>query len=196
MTDVPMKILTWLLLLMLSQVPATAQTPVANRVKARAARVGDARNIVAAYTDDRRHCLFFTHGNRLYRYDAIKGKSREVSFSNNSYARIVTSFRSEDGNQMFIVVDRGRYTAFRLGDGMEVWRINSFSGRVDKIASGFNFKLNKDHFVMTKAYRCLNPKAPQPKQRWTVCDHSYYLNGKPLWISDEYRWEKGKEGQP
>ena len=182
----------WLIvaMLMLLQIHATAQTPIANRIKARAAQMGNAEHVVAKYTDDRRHCLYYTKGERLYLYDAIKGKSREVSFSTNSYAHILTTFRSSDDNLLFIVVDRRHYSSFFLNDRMEVWRINSFSGKTDKIASGFGFKLKKDHFMLTKAHRCLNPKAPLARQKWTVRDHSYYLSGKPLWISDEYPWTK------
>lgn len=52
----------------------SSQNPVANRVRAAAESLPDGCEIVAKYTDNRYHCLFYTMHNRLYKYDVLTNK--------------------------------------------------------------------------------------------------------------------------
>ncbi len=58
-----------------------AQTPIANRVKAMAKHLPEGANVIAKYTDNKRHCLYYGLHNRLFRYDVIKNKSENVEFT-------------------------------------------------------------------------------------------------------------------
>ena len=114
-----------------------AQTPVANRVKAVVAHLPRHASVVAKYTDVYRHCLYFTMANRLYQYDVLTDRQHDVPFTGNSYARIITTWLSPDGNFFFIAVDRGNLASFYLDDGQEVWRYDSRKHKSKKIGQGF-----------------------------------------------------------
>lgn len=58
----------------------TAQTPLANRVKAMARHLPAGAEVVSKYTDNHRHCLYYTLYNRLFRYDVVTNKSVGVEF--------------------------------------------------------------------------------------------------------------------
>ena len=69
------KYLIIILLTLLFPACGLCQSPIANRVKARAARLKSNESAIAKYTDDRRHCLYYLRSNRIFKYDAVSGVS-------------------------------------------------------------------------------------------------------------------------
>ncbi len=166
---------------------SVAQTPVANRVKAVVAHLPRQASVVAKYTDVYRHCLYFTMANRLYQYDVLTDRQHDVSFTGNSYAHIITTWLSPDGNFFFIAVDRGNLSSFYLDDGQEVWRYDSRKHKTKKIGQGFCIEVQKGCIVIKRASRCLNPDAAPKHQQWMAQDHYYDLYGNIIWAKDEYK---------
>lgn len=70
----------------------SAQTPVANRVRAAAENLPEGCNVVAKYTDNKYHCLFYTMHNRLYKYDVITNRNTDVNFTPFAYSSITASY--------------------------------------------------------------------------------------------------------
>ena len=172
-----------------------SQTPIANRVKAMANKLPKGTFVVAKYTDDARHCLYYVMHNRLYRYDVLKDKSQNVEFATDGYLSIIDTFTSPDGNYLFIAVDNGSLASFYPDDGQELWRINSRTLRALKIGEGFKVEKRDDCLVIRKFFRCLNPKDPINKQKWMARDHYFDLYGHVNYAKDEYRinirmWKK------
>lgn len=164
-----------------------AQTPVANRVNAMAKSLAPQAKVVAKYTDNHRHCLYFTQADRLYRYDVETSRREDVNFTTDAYARILATWLSPDGNFFFIAVDRGANADFYLDDGQELWRYDSRKKTSYKVGQGFKIRREKESFVISRASRSLNPDAPQSKQQWMAQDHYYDLFGKVIWAKEEYR---------
>lgn len=164
-----------------------AQTPVANRVKAVVAHLPCQARVVAKYTDVYRHCLYFTMANRLYQYDVLTDRQHDVPFTGNSYAHIITTWLSPDGNFFFIAVDRGNLASFYLDDGQEVWRYDSRKRKYKKIGQGFCVEVQKGCIVIKRASRCLNPNATPKHQQWMAQGHYYGLYGNIIWTKDEYK---------
>ena len=105
------RLILTILVFLLSPPLAMSQTPIANRVKAKAERMKNGDRIVAKYTDDRRHCLYFVRSNRLFRYDALTGATSEVVFSIHGYNKIINTWLSRNGNVVFVLVDRSALTS-------------------------------------------------------------------------------------
>jgi hypothetical protein len=175
------------LLLLLWCCAVTAQTPVANRIKAMTEALPKSAVVVAKYTDNARHCLYYILHNRLFCYDVLTDKSKEVNLVSSSYMRIITSWLSPDGNFFFVAVDRGSFAKFYLDDGQELWRYDSFTHRPLKVGQGFSIERQKGCFIIKRASRCLNPQAAQSRQHWMAQDHYYDLYGKNIWAKDEYQ---------
>jgi len=166
---------------------AAAQTPVANRVKAMEKTLQKGAESVAKYTDNKRHCLYYTFHNRLYRYDVMTNKRENVEFATDAYNKIKATMLSPDGNFVFVIVDRGDLANFYLSDGQQLWRIDSRNLKSTKIGEGYDIKKNDKDFVIKKAHRCLNPNASRNAQKWTARDHHFDLTGHVLFASDEYK---------
>lgn len=165
---------------------AIAQTPVANRVKAVVRHLPDGAAVVAKYTDNNRHSLYYILHNRLYRFDVVTNTNEDVSFATEGYSRILSSYLSPDGNFVFIAVDRGPLANFYPDDGQVLWRIDSRTRRIQRIQSGFKVEKLKTCFVIRKVYRCLNPRSPRAHQKWTARNHYFDLYGKVIYAKDEY----------
>lgn len=172
----------------LLSLPAMAQSPVAIRVKARARRLHPTETLVARYTDDRRHSLYYLSSNRLYRYDAMDGKSVEVNFSQGGYDRILHAWLSNNGNMIFVAVDQSSFSDFPLLDGQVVWRINSFTGKSDQVGTGVHVELKKNGcFLITRYSETKDARSPHPK--YYVEDFWFYDDGTPLWRKDKRLWK-------
>ncbi len=177
-------IVLWTVLL--SSLLAAAQTPVANRVKAVIRHLPREAAVVAKYTDNARHSLYYTLHNRLYRFDVLKNTNEDITFADEGYSRILATYLSPDGNFVFIAVDRGSLANFYPDDGQVLWRIDSRTRKPLRIQSGFKVEKQKSCFVVRKAYRCLNPKALPQQQKWTARNHYYDLFGTVLFAKEEY----------
>lgn len=165
---------------------ALSQTPVANRIQAVVRHLPASATVVAKYTDNHRHCLYYTSNNRLYRCDVLNGRRNEVTFTNNSYTKIISSWLSPDGNFFFLALDRGSLADFYLDDGQELWRIDSRTRRSLKVGQGYHIRKEKGCYVIKRASRCLNPKASQSRQKWMGRDHYYDLYGMVIFVKDEF----------
>ena len=184
------KLLTLFMVATLAAGTLNAQTPVANRVRAMAGRLPQQAAVVAKYTDVKRHCLYYTLRNRLYVYDVLANRRREIHFADNSYKRIFATWLSPDGNYLFIAVDRGPLSFFYLKDGQQLWRYNSYSHRSLKVGQGFCIARRKGCFKIKQAWRCLNPNAQQRYQHWTARDHYFDLYGNVIFALGEYKIEE------
>ncbi len=166
-----------------------AQTPVANRVHASATNLPANSRIVAKYTDNKRHCLYYCINERLFRYDVITDKNLEINFSDKAYRSIKNTFLSTDSRYIFVDIDLGQKHANEPGTTHELWRIDTYTNRFSKIGSGYKISRRKDSLVVTAFTRCCNPDAPTSSQRWMVCDHYYYLeDGKTIFAKEEHQY--------
>lgn len=168
---------------------AMSQTPIANRVRAKAARMKNRDRIVAKYTDDRRHCLYFVRSNRLFRYDALTGATSEVVFSTQGYNKIINTWLSRDGNVVFVLVDRSALTSQPLADGQEVYSVNSFTGKSTSIGSGVHCVMaHEGYFYITHLVAV--KRRPNMTKEYIVEDQWFYDDGRPLWVKDRRTWKK------
>ena len=142
--------------------------------------------VVAKYTDNQRHCLYYTLRNRLFRYDAKTDRREEVSFAPNPYSSIISTWLTPNGNAFFIAIDRKDMVAFYLDNGQELWIYDSHTKRPKRIGLGFSISHTDQQIIIKRASRCLNPQASQSHQRWLVCDHHYDSNGTPLGKGSDY----------
>lgn len=165
---------------------STAQTPIANRINAVIDHLPKNIGIVAKYTDNNRHSLYYTYHNRLYIYDVLSNIHKEVNFNAKGYDKILKTYLSPDGDFVFIAIDNGDLASFYFEDGQELWCIDSRNHHASLVGKGFRIIKRKGCFIIKKAFKCLNPSAPQPYQKWMGKDHYYDLTGKVIWSKDEY----------
>lgn len=166
---------------------STAQTPIANRVKAVAKRLPEQAQVVAEYTDYRRHCLYYTLRDRLLRYDVKTNRREEVTFSSRPYASIIATWTSADGNAFFIATDKKGMVKSYIENGQELWMYQSQTRESKFIGEGFSISHTQDKITIKRASRCINPSAAQSHQHWMIRDHQFDNDGTPLGKSDEYK---------
>lgn len=165
---------------------AFSQTPVANRVKGVVKHLPKEAVVVAKYTDNARHSLYYIEANRLYCYDVLTNKREEFVFVNSSYDHIIANWLSPDGNFVFIAIDKGKNVSNYMDSGQELWRIDSQTRRRTRVGVGFSIERRKGCYIIKRGTRCLNPSAPVEQQRWMAQDHYYDLYGDVIWAKDEY----------
>lgn len=184
------RIATWLLPLMLMQTSALAQTPVANRVKAVIKHLPQKAEIVAKYTDNDRHCLYYLLDHRLYCYDVIKDKNGEVSFGEN-YLKVEHCYVISQGKMLFVSVDRGSLSKTYAKDGKRLYMINPLTRRIKTVGSGYDItKTTHDGnecFSVKTADGLLNPDASADRQQWIAREHFYDIDGSALSVGKEYK---------
>ena len=163
-----------------------ASSPIANRVNTAAKHLPLSATLVAKYTDNRRHCLYYIYQNRLYCFDVKSNKTQDINFETNNYSSILRAFSVADGNLLFIAVERKGLTNSYITDGQVLWGINTFNKQSFKIGEGYDISKHKDHFLIKKGARCLNSQAPQHRRKWMIKDHYFYLDGKPMFVKEEY----------
>ena len=118
------KILT-LALLLIPNSSIFAQTPIANRMKVLVKTLPDGSEIVARYTDMKRHALYYILNNRLYKYDVLNNSQDEINLENRN--KIISSRLSKDGKT--ITIKAGKKQDKHLSD-IEELDINSFTGEI------------------------------------------------------------------
>lgn len=176
----------FLLMLLTVCLPAKAQTPVANRVNAAASTLSRSCQIAAKYTDNQRHCLYYVSNNRLYRYDVMTGKKREVKFSPDGYSRITNTYITENGTYLFVCADKDASSKGSPEDIQELWRINTFSNKSKKIAEGFEIEKGEDRFIIKTLVKRLETLSPSGKPQWKAQDRYYRLDGQSMAAGEEY----------
>ena len=164
-----------------------AQTPIANRVKAVAKRLPGQAQIVAKYTDNRRHCLYYTLRDRLLRYDVRTNRREEVTFSSRPYASIIATWMSDDKNTFFIAIDKKGMVPSYLENGQELWMYDSKTRKTKFIGEGFSISHKHNRITIKRASRCIYPSAAQSQQHWMIRDHQFDNEGTPLGKSEEYK---------
>ena len=118
------KILT-LALLLIPNSSIFAQTPIANRMKVLVKTLPEGSEIVARYTDMKRHALYYILNNRLYKYDVLNNSQDEINLENRN--KIISSKLSKDGKT--ITIKAGKKIDKHLSD-IEELDINSFTGEI------------------------------------------------------------------
>ncbi|MBQ6651866.1 MAG: hypothetical protein IJM81_00515 [Prevotella sp.] len=189
------KLLLAFCLCQLSSAAIFAQTPIANRVRGMEKSLPKEAFVIARYTDDRRHCLYYKIGDRLFKYDVLDGIKTDLTISPSGYTRIINIWINDNHRYLIVAIDRRGLTETYLENGQELWRIDTYSGRRMKIGTGYKIALRgekpwlkQSHYIISKASRCLNPKEPMKERNWMIRDHYFDMEGLPITITDEYRY--------
>jgi len=165
---------------------ALAQTPIANRVKSVVQHLPQKAAIVAKYTDNDRHCLYYIYNGRLYKYDVVKNANDEVDFTTRGYRSIDNAFIEENGAYLFIITETTRRNQEEPINRKDLWRIDTMKGKAKKIDSGFSVKRKKEGFEVKRADDCINPNARAEKRQWNARTHVYDFEGKPSSTTKSY----------
>ena len=170
------RILT-LALLLIPNSSIFAQTPIANRMKVLVKTLPEGSEIVARYTDMKRHALYYILNNRLYKYDVLNNSQDEINLENRN--KIIGSRLSKDGKT--ITIKAGKKQDKHLSD-IEELDINSFTGEItiakaESIVPG-ELDLNKLSKIKTshKNRHHTNSKKSSSKKKHRK--HSYKRNTK------------------
>ncbi len=114
-----------------------AQTPIANRVKVAAKHLPKKASIVAKYTDNDRHCLYYLLENKLYCRDVVLNINEEIDFAPHRFEQILSASLSPDSRYVIICIDKGNKRRKTSEERYELWRLDSKTKAVKRIASGF-----------------------------------------------------------
>ena len=170
------RILT-LALLLIPNSSIFAQTPIANRMKVLVKTLPEGSEIVARYTDMKRHALYYILNNRLYKYDVLNNSQDEINLENRN--KIISSRLSKDGKT--ITIKAGKKQDKHLSD-IEELDINSFTGEItiakaESIVPG-ELDLNKLSKIKTshKNRHHINSKKSSSKKKHKK--HSHKRNTK------------------
>ena len=170
------RILT-LALLLIPNSSIFAQTPIANRMKVLVKTLPEGSEIVARYTDMKRHALYYILNNRLYKYDVLNNSQDEINLENRN--KIISSKLSKDGKT--ITIKAGKKIDKHLSD-IEELDINSFTGEItiaktESIVPG-ELDLNKLSKIKTshKSRHHTNSKKSSSKKKHKK--HSHKRNTK------------------
>ena len=170
------RILT-LALLLIPNSSIFAQTPIANRMKVLVKTLPEGSEIVARYTDMKRHALYYILNNRLYKYDVLNNSQDEINLENRN--KIIGSRLSKDGKT--ITIKAGKKQDKHLSD-IEELDINSFTGEItiaktESIVPG-ELDLNKLSKIKTshKSRHHTNSKKSSSKKKHKK--HSHKRNTK------------------
>ena len=170
------RILT-LALLLIPNSSIFAQTPIANRMKVLVKTLPEGSEIVARYTDMKRHALYYILNNRLYKYDVLNNSQDEINLENRN--KIIGSRLSKDGKT--ITIKAGKKQDKHLTD-VEELNINSFTGEItisknESIIPG-ELDLNKLSKIKTsnKNRHHINSKKSSSKKKHKK--HSHKRNTK------------------
>ena len=133
--------------------------------------------IVARYTDMKRHALYYILNNRLYKYDVLNNSQDEINLENRN--KIIGSRLSKDGKT--ITIKAGKKQDKHLTD-VEELDINSFTGEItiakNESTIPGELDLNKISKIRTshKNRHHINSKKSSSKKKHKK--HSYKRNTK------------------
>ena len=175
-TNKQIKILT-LALLLIPNSSIFAQTPIANRMKVLVKTLPEGSEIVARYTDMKRHALYYILNNRLYKYDVLNNSQDEINLENRN--KIISSRLSKDGKTITIKAGKKRDKHLSYIEELD---INSFTGEItiaktESIVPG-ELDLNKLSKIKTshKNRHHINSKKSSSKKKHKK--HSHKRNTK------------------
>lgn len=182
-------IITGLFVVFLTAV-ANAQTPVADRVRAAIKHLPTSIEVVAKYTDNARHCLYYILDHRLYCLDVIRNKNKEVDFPE-SYLKILDYYLVHAGKLLFVSIDRGSLSKTYAVDGQKLYMIDPLTRRIKEVGSGYSIKRstlkNNECFSVKKAHKCLNPNEIMGRQQWIAREHFFGIDGSVLYAGKEFK---------
>ena len=175
-TNKQIKILT-LALLLIPNSSIFAQTPIANRMKVLVKTLPEGSEIVARYTDMKRHALYYILNNRLYKYDVLNNSQDEINLENRN--KIISSRLSKDGKT--ITIKAGKKQEKHLSD-IEELDINSFTGEItiaktESIVPG-ELDLNKLSKIKTSHKNRHHIKSKKSSSKKKHKKHSHKRNTK------------------
>jgi len=170
--------------LLLLSAPATAQTIVANRVKAAAASLPKGSRIVAKYTDNKRHSLYYIANDRLYKYDVLTNTNSDVRFTTSPYSHIVNTYVTEHGRYIFVCVDKNGSGKADRKNSQELWRITPDENTCKMIGRGFAVQKVNDIFVIKVFVERKATASGDENSRWTVRERHFYLDGQSRWMEE------------
>lgn len=176
-----------LVLLMVSTLglTAAAQTPVANRVKAVMKRLPTSAQVLAKYTDNERHSLYYIMHGRLYNYDVMTNSNKEVMFPE-GYKSVLNTYLENGNNLIFIVLDRGSRSGNYIVDGKKLYMLNTYTKKLKEIGSGYAVGKSQVKglpcFEIKKGERCVNTV----EHTWKARSHYYDLTGESLFAGEEF----------
>lgn len=169
------------------------QTVIANRVKAVVASLPSGAKVVAKFTDNRCHRVYFTYSNRLFCHNVYTDRRSEVTFASEPYSSILATFLECKGRYLFVAVDRTGFSSNYLDNGRALWRYDFVRRKFNKVGEGFVIQRRKGCFIISKASRCVNPAAPPQRRHWMVRDHFYELDGRVDYYGNEYLYRSAVE---
>lgn len=134
-----------------------AQTPIANRIKAAVLHLPKKATVLAKYTDNKRHCLYYMYKDKMYCLDVVLNINEVLDFTQKPYKKIIASSISPDGNYVLLCLDRGELKNTAITNRFELWRINSHNKSFQYIANGFTCKKTKLGYTLQQK---INKKQP------------------------------------
>lgn len=190
-----MSVIKWIIALAIFQLYSlfiTAQTPIANRINVAARHLPKGAVVIAKYTDNERHCLFYYNENRIYCLDVILNINEQLNFAPKDDEQILTTYLSSDRRQMLFCSDSGNNKNDVIKERFQLWSIDSYNRQFKKIAKGFTIDKTREGFTIRRRSRCINPQAPKAHQRWMVQDLQFDLNGRLVKTGQEYEFIRKK----
>ena len=190
-----MNIIKWMMALAIFQLYSlfiTAQTPIANRINVAARHLPKDAIVIAKYTDNERHCLFYCNANRIYCLDVILNINEQLSFAQKNNEQILATYLTPDRRLMLFSTDWGNNKSDVLEERFQLWSIDSYNRQFKKIAKGFTIDKTREGFTIRRRSRCINPKAPKAHHRWMVQDLQFDLNGRLVKTGQEYEFIRKK----
>lgn len=164
---------------------ASAQTPLANRIKATVKRLPKEAVVAAKYSDKSRHCVYYTLNHRLYKFDVVSNEKQEVDFPN-GYLKIIGTYAAPSQGTLFVMVDRGSLSTNYATDGQTLYAINTHTLRQKEVGSGFSIKKTtikgEPCVAIKKAYKCTDPV----RNKWKARNHYYDMSGNIIFASNDY----------
>lgn len=151
-----------------------AQTPVAIRVKAIIKTLPSSAVIVAKYTDNDRHSLYYILNQRLYIYDVLENRNTELTFTEKEYRDISKSFISPDGHEVFIVTTDINNIDHNNNNDNTLWKINSKNKKAIKLYQGEEIIKTKKNILIKRRIQSAENK--QIIKQTVILDlHGNYL---------------------
>jgi len=118
--------------------------------------------------------------------DVATNKMHEINFEANVYSSILETYVIPENNILFVKVSKRGLTESYARDGQALWAVNVLTKQTFCVGEGYNISKHKDHFLIKKGFKCLNPNADEKHRKWKARDHYFYLDGRPMFVKDEY----------
>lgn len=157
---------------------ATAQTPVANRVKMAARTVASNGKVLAKYTDNERHCLFYLMQQRIYCYDVLTNETSEIQFPGEHNSTITGCALSPGSNFLVVSMKTGTSAKRGIANNRSLWTIDSRKRTAQKIESGFAIARSKHGYTIRRIVPTSQLTADHPATGRWVQNNYYTFEGK------------------